>query len=155
MNMKLLYLLFLTPALCCAAENPLPPKAEEPLNATEQIFVGKWKGSRLSFKWEIERKADRTFEIVLTEPDPFLPGGLFVVYARGVWWVKGNEYFYEWQKWSEEEEDLGGVVMEKVGRVEADRVLTLSEDEKDPNNIEVRVEKFSMPGWKLKPADKK
>ncbi|MEM0895349.1 MAG: hypothetical protein AAGJ79_00580 [Verrucomicrobiota bacterium] len=132
-----------------------PPKG--PLNETEKAFVGKWKGSRHNFHWEIERFPDRTFEIVFKEPDPDRLFRSFNNYAIGVWWIEGDEYKFEWTKWWGDDGDLGGITMEIIEKVEKNEVVTISDDDEgiDPNNVEIRVEKFKMLGWKLKPEEKK
>ncbi len=130
----------------------IPPQRE--LSITEKKFLGKWAGSRAIYKWEIHRKADRTFEIAFVEPDPDRLIGTFKNYATGVWWIDGKEYKFEWTKWWGDEGDLGGLQTEILDSVEDDKVVTLSDDEKDPKNIELRTEKFKLQAWKLKPLEK-
>ncbi|MGJ8697733.1 MAG: hypothetical protein ACSHYF_15550 [Verrucomicrobiaceae bacterium] len=127
----------------------MPPKRE--LSITEKKFLGKWSGSRSVYKWEIDRKADRTFEIAFVEPDPDRFLRTFKNYATGVWWIEGKEYKFEWTKWWGDEGDLGGLQTEIVDAVEDNKVITLSDDDEDPKNIEVRTEKFKLSAWKLKP----
>lgn len=122
------------------------------LSETEGAFVGKWKGTRLDMVWEIERFSDRTFEIVIEEPDYEDSTIIYKNYAEGVWRIEGDYYYYEWVRWWGDEGDLGGEVFERVGSVSENKVITLSEeDEEDPENIEVRVDVFEMSIWNLKP----
>lgn len=142
----------LAPAILLAAE-PAPGKAvapKGPLNASEQKLVGKWKGMRSVYRWEIERKADRTFEIAFSEPDPDDPKLLYENYATGVWWIEGDQYHFEWLNWKGDEGDFAGLITEVLDRVDADRVVTLTEGDDHPRNIETRVEKFVMKAWRFK-----
>lgn len=123
----------------------------KPLNETEQAFVGKWAGERDVYKWEIERFADRTFEIVFREPDFEDPTIIYTNYAIGNWRVENNEYFFEWTRWYGDEGDFSGESMEPIKSVAPNEIITLSEGEDIPENVEVRVEVFKMQGWKLKP----
>lgn len=132
-----------------AGKKEIAPKGE--LNVFEKKFLGKWRGSRAAYKWEIHRKPDRTFEIAFVEPDPDRFLGTFKNYATGVWWIEGKEYKFEWTRWWGDEADFGGLQTELVDVVEDEKIVTLSEDDEDPKNIEVKTEKFKLSAWKLKP----
>lgn len=137
------------------AEQPAPAKAavpKGPLNASEKTFVGKWKGMRSVYRWEIERKADRTFEMAFSEPDPGNPAVVFENYATGVWWIEVTRYHFEWLQWKGDEGDFAGLVTETLDRVDDGRVVTLTEDDDHPRNIETRVDKFVMKAWRLRPG---
>lgn len=157
MKSFLLILLLAVPALSGLAAEPeqaaKPPQG--PLNETEEKFVGKWKGSRLDFKWEIHRKPDRSFEIAFTEPHPEQARTILSNYATGVWWIDGKDYHFEWTQWWGDEGDFAGLQTEPVDMVGKDRIVTLSDDEEDPRNIEVRVPAFKLDAWKLKPDGEK
>ena len=143
--------------LALAIASGAEPAAAPPggaLNETEEILVGKWAGARAGFQWEIHRKADRTFEIAFREPDPDNPGKMFRNAARGVWWVDGKDYHFEWRKWWGDEGDFSGLSTEVVAAAKKDRVVTLSVGDEEPENIELRVKQFQMPEWKLLPGDK-
>ncbi|MEM1085475.1 MAG: hypothetical protein AAGI48_15290 [Verrucomicrobiota bacterium] len=136
-------------ATACSGEEEAP---DGPLNKSEKKFVGKWSGSRDVYKWEIHRKPDRTFEIAFIEPDPGRLFRTFKNYAVGVWWVDGKDYKFEWTEWWGDEGEFDGLITEPVKTIEADKIVTLTEDEEDPENVEVRVEEFKLPAWKHKPA---
>jgi len=153
MKSILTVLLLLAPSMLSAAE----PEAEKakvpqgPLNAMEKKFVGKWQGKRSFYQWEIERRADRTFEIAFVERDSDRPAHLYENWASGVWWIEDKQYYYEWKEWKGEEGDFSGVATELVDKVKDDMVVTLTEGEDDPRNIETRVKNFVMKAWRLKP----
>ncbi|EDY81908.1 hypothetical protein VDG1235_1528 [Verrucomicrobiia bacterium DG1235] len=118
------------------------------LNSLEKQFLGKWAGSKESLKWEIDRKSDRTFEIVLEEADPTDPTIIYQNYATGEWSVRGDSFYCEWKHWVGDEGDFSGIMIEKIAEVSEERVVTVSDD--DSKNIELKVEFFQMPGWSLK-----
>jgi len=136
-------------------EKQLETVPNRDLNETEKKFVGKWSGSRAGYQWEIHRKADRTFEIAFIEPDPDRFLEKFQNYAVGVWWIEGKDYKFEWTQWWGDEGDFEGLMIEVVDTIEKDRVITLTDDDEDPKNIEVKVEKFKLSAWKHKPVKKK
>jgi hypothetical protein len=147
----LLFIFVLLPLHAEKAEE-ITPAPKGPLSEVEKKLVGKWKGTRLAYRWEIHRKDDRTFEIACSEPNPDNFAIRFSNYAVGVWWVEGEEYKFAWNEWWGEDGDLGGILVEKIKSVEADKVVTITEDdEQDPDNVEVRVEEFVSKDWKLKP----
>lgn len=124
------------------------PGLPQELNSVERQFLGKWVGGKERLKWEIDRKSDRTFEIVLEEIDPEDSSLTYQNYATGEWSVRGDSYYYEWKNWSGDEGDFSGIAIEKVLEVAGRRVVTLSDD--DSKNTELKVESFKMPGWSLK-----
>jgi len=119
----------------------------------EEKFVGMWKGSRSSYRWEIHRKKDRTFEIAFSEPDPENLIKRFKNYARGVWWIEGDEYKFAWNEWWGDEGDLGGIFVEPIKSIAEEKIITLTEDDVDPENVEIRVKEFTLSAWKLKPEE--
>lgn len=113
----------------------------------------------MRMRWEMIRKEDRTFEIAFSEPIEGTFFRRFRNYATGIWWIEGKKFHFEWQKWSGDDGDFSGVLVEEVKEVEEDRIVTLSppenlyEPDDNPENVEVRVEKLIHPAWKLKPAE--
>ena len=71
----------------------------------------------------------------------------------GRWRVEGNRYYYRETKWWGDYTDAFPTV-EDITSVTDSKILTESgEDGIDPN-VDVRVEKFEMEEWKLKPAQR-
>jgi len=122
-----------------------------PLNETELKFVGKWSGARANLKWEIIRSKDRSFELAFHEVDLNDPETLYTNYATGSWWISDGDYYFEWEDWLGDEGDFEGAVKEPIQSVSDDKIVTLTEDDPIPENIEVRVREFKLTAWEHKP----
>ncbi|MDQ8201833.1 hypothetical protein [Pelagicoccus sp. SDUM812003] len=140
----------LLPFCWCLTSGYVSDHSELPegLSSVEKLFLGKWAGSKERLKWEIDRKPDRSFEIVMEEVDPTDPSVTYHNYATGEWSVRGDSYYCEWKHWVGDEGDFSGIMIEKVAEVMDDRVVTVSDG--GSKNTELRVEFFQMPGWSLK-----
>ncbi|WP_269542754.1 hypothetical protein [Cerasicoccus fimbriatus] len=150
MPQSILYLLIFA-LLAPAAKEKSAPGSEAELNNVEQVFVGKWRGSRTGYEWEIERFPDRTFEIAMTE---VFDGKKYRNWGRGTWRVEGDNYFCDWDTWTGDEGDLGEEFSERIKTYSPEKIITLTEgDDADPNNIEIKVTEFKMPEWDLKPSE--
>jgi len=122
-----------------------------PLTPTERKLVGKWSGARINLKWEIQRFEDRSFELAFEEIDRDDPNTIYTNYAIGQWWAKNDNYYFEWENWWGDYGDFAGVIKEPIQSVSSDQVITLTEGDKIPENIESRVADFTLSGWKHKP----
>ncbi|WP_309387340.1 hypothetical protein [Cerasicoccus frondis] len=142
----LLVIALLAPAP--SKESATPSVSDKALTEVEQVFVGKWKGSRADYQWEIERFPDRTFEIAMTE---VFEGVKYHNWGRGVWRCEDDVYYCDWQEWTGDEGDLGDEFSERIKSYSPKKIVTLTDDEIDPNNIEIKVTQFKMPEWDLKP----
>lgn len=146
---QILLFLFATSLLTAATFKLAVPNG--PLNETEKMFVGKWSGSRANIRWEIERFADRRFELAFQETDLESPDIVYHNYASGHWWALGENYYFEWEHWWGDHGDFSGVIKESIHLTSSDQIVTLTPGHEDPENIEVRVSHFSLPGWQHKP----
>lgn len=134
-----------------------PKVLEGELTSEELPFVGKWRGARANLKWEIDRRDDRSFEMVLTED---YEGDIYETYYIGAWWVEDGDYYYDdvycWDDWEEWADDYEGV-SELITSVSANRIVTETsefdtmDDDEDLTNVESRVNSFTLEGWRLKP----
>ena len=99
--------------------------------STQDLFVGKWKGSRSTYKWEIDRKNDGTFELVLHERNPFKPDSEseednVYYYASGTWSVDGNNYLYKWESNPGDQSDNNETSVELIDKVSEKEIITIT-----------------------------
>ncbi len=137
-----------TPAEEGSESGALAQPPERPLNKQERAVLGLWQGQRAGLSWEIERKADRTFQIAMV--DKADEDEIYRNYGEGVWWIENNMFVYQWQKWSGDDGELSEVGFEPISTIEENRFVTLSPGEEKPENVEIRIEKRTMPEWTLK-----
>lgn len=137
-------------AIATAASFKLGPP-EGLLNQTEQLFLGKWSGSRINLKWEIQRFQDRSFELAFEETDLNDPETIYTNYAIGRWWIRDDTYYFEWDQWWGDHGDFSGVVKESIQIATSNRIVTLTPNSDTPENLETRTNQFQLSGWSHKP----
>lgn len=122
-------------------------RTSQALNSEEQRIVGKWTGKNRELEWEILRKSDGTYGIVIHEE---YEGTLYKDYYRGVWGIKGNEYYYFDLESSDENAEFDLTPsLEKILNISETEFLTSSEgwDGETLESSERKIEKFRFKLW--------
>ena len=114
----------------------------------EKKLIGKWAGENEQVSWEIFRKEDGTYELVLHEVDGEKS---WTDYLRGIWGIRpdGTYYFTDLEMAGADTDFEATAFEEKVVRVSDDEFVTVSDDDdgKPLQSIEKRVAKFEMDLW--------
>lgn len=121
-------------------------RISKPLTDREKLIVGDFKGNSDIQKWEISQKGDGTYEVVSELVDD---GEIYRTYARGIWGIIGEQYYYMDLLGSDsyfelDPEKISDKIVKINGKIFS---TTYLEEGKIVTCSEQRVTKFKLPMW--------
>ncbi|MCH2155164.1 MAG: hypothetical protein MK080_04100 [Opitutales bacterium] len=128
------------------ADKTFEYRRSEDLTEVEKTLIGKWHGKSGEDEYEVDRKADGTYEIVYKGMDA---GEKYVDYVRGIWWIKDGKYFYHDLESSYPDMWFSNFpAVENIIELTGDSFKTVAFGEVDPAKFtETSVERFTFELW--------
>lgn len=130
-----------------AADEIYASRRGQELSSEELAIVGKWSAENREVVWEIERKRDGTYEIVIRGE---FEGEKYIDYNRGIWGILNGSYYYaELETNYADFEFMNLPTYERVLDVSEGRFLTVMPGEYGEalESEERRVQKFRFEFW--------
>ena len=157
--MRAIIIIFVMMGLCCSnpsgglktmvgATQVYEKRLSEALNEEEEKAVGRWTGKNREVEWEIYRRKNGIYELVLHEE---YEGVLYKDYYRGTWGINDGVYYYfDLQSSDKDAEFDNEPSFEKVVKSTDDEFFYISKgyDGEELKSNERKIEDFKFKLWK-------